>query len=283
MSAVKRIAVSGASGFIGRHVLRQLLARDVHLVALTRDGGCLREFGDRLDVVEHDMSESAAGLFGRLGRPDVLLHLAWEGLPNYASLHHFETELPRQYAFLRQLVGEGLGALAVTGTCFEYGMKSGPLKEDMPAEPANPYGLAKDTLRRQLECLKAEHGFKFTWARLFYMYGEGQPQNTLWSQFMQSVEAGEAVFNMSGGEQLRDYLPVEAVAGHLIALALAGRDPGVVNICSGSPVSVRRLVEQWVRERRAAIELNLGHYPYPSHEPMAFWGDCAKLKACLEP
>ena len=82
---------------------------------------------------------------------------------------------------------------------------------------------------------------------------------------------------MSGGEQLRDYLPVTDVAKYLVALALARKDIGVVNICSGKPISVRKLVEAWVEENGWAIDLNLGYYAYPDYEPLAFWGTRSKL------
>ena len=86
---------------------------------------------------------------------------------------------------------------------------------------------------------------------------------------------------MSGGEQLRDYLPVGQVAQHLVSLALKATDNGVVNVCSGRPVSVRALVEGWIKENGWSIVPNLGHFAYPDYEPMAFWGDRRKLDRCL--
>ena len=88
---------------------------------------------------------------------------------------------------------------------------------------------------------------------------------------------------MSGGEQLRDYLPIAEVAKCLVSLAMARCDNGVVNICSGKPISVRKLVERWIEENEWSIKLNLGYYPYPDYEPMAFWGERKKLDHCLEP
>jgi nucleoside-diphosphate-sugar epimerase len=87
---------------------------------------------------------------------------------------------------------------------------------------------------------------------------------------------------MSGGEQLRDYLAVEQAADHLVALAGKRREHGIVNVCSGRPVSVRALVEGWIAANGWSIELDLGRYPYPAHEPMAFWGDATKLGQCLQ-
>ncbi len=228
-----------------------------------------------------DIGQPTRALLDQMGRPDVLIHLAWDGLPNYTSLHHFETELPRQYRFLKTLVEAGLPSLLVTGTCFEYGMQSGSLAEDLSTQPSNPYGHAKDALRRQLEFLRTIHPFAFTWARLFYLYGEGQTRSSLYSQLRAAALRGDQSFNMSRGDQLRDYLPVGEVARLIVELAIGRCDAGVVNVCAGKPVSVRRMVEGWLAEHGWEIQLNLGHYPYPDYEPMAFWGDRRRLDSIL--
>ena len=269
-----KVAVTGSSGFIGRHVVAALAAAGSETVEVGRLGAGTERVG--LDI--HD---APADAFAKMGSPDVVIHLAWAGLPNYTSLHHFESELPAQYRFLSGLVQAGLKRLVVTGTCFEYGMQAGALDEGMHAVPTNPYGFAKDALRRQLRYLKEAQPFELVWARLFYMYGEGQAANSLIPQLQAAVARGDASFNMSGGEQLRDYLPVSEVARILVELAVSDRDAGVVNVSSGKPVSVRSFVESWLAERRAIIALNLGHYPYPEYEPMAFWGDRTKLQSVL--
>ena len=269
-----RVAVTGASGFIGRHVVAQLLGRGCEVVALLREPARQPdEWAGRVEVVPFALGESGLGLYDRLRQPDGLIHLAWAGLPNYRSLHHFETELPRQYQFLSSLVREGLPAMLVAGTCFEYGMQSGMLSPAMPAMPANPYGYAKDALRRQLQMLQTEQDFNLVWGRIFYLYGDGQSAASLYPKLQEAVAAGATTFAMSGGEQLRDYLPVAEVARRIAVLALSNRNLGVQNICSGQPVSVRRLVEGWVEQNRWNITLNLGVYPYPDYEPMAFWGE----------
>jgi dTDP-6-deoxy-L-talose 4-dehydrogenase (NAD+) len=268
-----KIAVTGASGFIGRHVLSELKKQNVEIIAITRDATRLADVGESVRLVEMDIAQPTANSFEMLGRPDVLIHLAWDGLPNYKSLHHFETELPRQYQFLKSMVESGLPSMLVTGTCFEYGMQSGALAPTISMKPTNPYGYAKDALRQQLEYLKTTKPFNLTWGRLFYMHGEGQPNTSLYPKLKEAVSRGDNVFNMSGGEQLRDYLAVEEVAYQIVELALNRHDSGAVNICSGNPISVRRLVEQWIKENDWSIELNLGYYPYPDYEPMAFWGE----------
>lgn len=267
-----RIALSGATGFIGRHVLAELREHKGSVVALARDAKKLKDFANFIEVVEMDISHPTLGCYELLGRPDVLIHLAWNGLPNYHSLHHFESELPDQYQFLKGLIQDGLGSLIVTGTCFEYGMQSGPLAADLPTMPTNAYGYAKDALRKQLEYLKLSLPFNLTWARLFYIYGDGQAKTSLYPMLKEAVRRGDKVFRMSGGEQLRDYLHVTKIAMQIVNLAMENSQSGLINICSGQPVSVRQLVEQWLTENNWKIKLELGHYPYPDYEPMAFWG-----------
>ena len=277
-----KIAVTGASGFIGRHVLTELLQHEAEIVAVTRDATRLAGLSEAVRIMEMDIACPATDCFEQMGCPDILIHLAWDGLPNYKSRHHFETELPGQYHFLKTMIEAGLQSALVTGTCFEYGMQSGPLAEEMPTKPNNPYGYAKDALRQQLEFLKSIKPFNLTWARLFYLYGEGQPATSLYPKLKEAVLWGDKIFNMSGGEQLRDYLPVEEVARQVVRLAIAQRDNGAINICSGNPVSVRKLVEQWLLENNWEIELNLGYYSYPDYEPIAFWGDRHRLDENLK-
>ncbi|MDQ8050659.1 NAD(P)-dependent oxidoreductase [Luteibacter sp.] len=279
---VTRIAVTGAGGFIGRHVLDALSAAGgSEVIAVTRSGWQ----GELPHGVRHmrmDLSMPSPDAWQMLDRPDVLVHLAWGGLPNYSSHHHFESELPVHYRFLKGLVEQGLPALLCAGTCFEYGMREGMLHESQQPQPHNCYAFAKDALRRQLGFLREQHAFALTWARLFYTYGPGQPAGSLYGQFQAAVVRGEREFPMSGGEQLRDYLPVQEVARLVGALALSKADAGIVNVCAGGPTSVRKLVEGWAREQNWPGALALGRYPYPRHEPMAFWGSDAKLRRVLE-
>ena len=272
-----KIAVTGASGFIGRHVITKLLEQGVDVVAVTRDATHLEKLNRSVSVIEMDIACPPVKCFEKMGSPDILIHLAWDGLPNYSSLHHYEVELSRQYDFIKLMIEGGLSSLVVTGTCFEYGMQSGQLSDSALTKPTNPYGYAKDALRQQLEYLKSKNPFNLTWARLFYMYGEDQPRGSLYPLLRDAVRRGDKIFNMSGGEQLRDYLPVEDVANQIVQLAEVRADIGPVNVCSGKPISVRSLVEHWLKENGWSIELRLGYYPYPDYEPMDFWGDANKI------
>lgn len=269
-----KIAVTGARGFVGRHVLAELARRDVDVVASYRPTGSPNGPAmARLQWVSLDLANPPEDCFTALHRPDVLLHLAWGGLPNYRSSHHVDVEMPRHFTFLESAVRNGLPALVVAGTCLEYGLQSGALAPGADTHPTTPYGIAKDALRRRLQALQAECSFSLTWARLFYMYGDDQPATSLWPSLKAAALAGRSEFPMSGGEQLRDYLPVEEVASRLTDLALARADRGPVNVCSGQPVSVRDFVESKIRQNGWSIRPSYGELPYTDYEPMAFWGE----------
>lgn len=277
-----KILVTGATGFIGNYVVNELLKNNCEVIATSlhiekaKDAVWfsqvkyipfnLQEFNDNTDY------------FTFFNEPDAMIHLAWEGLPNYKDDFHTDINLPRHLAFLTNLVRNGLINLSVTGTCFEYGMKEGSLGEEMHCEPANPYAIAKNELRIQLEQLKANKFFNFKWIRLFYMYGQGQSVKSLISQLETALDNNEKAFNMSGGEQVRDFLPVEKVAANIVKIALQNNVQGIINCCSGIPVTVKAFVENYLKERNKSIQLNLGFYPYTDYEPMKFWGDTSKLK-----
>jgi nucleoside-diphosphate-sugar epimerase len=274
-----RVAVTGASGFVGRYVLAALSKTDADVVAHSRVPISQQDGVERLRWTHFDLADVPFDAFDRLHRPDVVIHLVWGGLPNYLSFRHSQVELPAQLRFLRVLIASGLKTLVISGTCFEYGMQSGCLNEDVTPAPSTPYGAAKNALRREIELLNDVSPFDLRWARLFYLYGGGQAANSLYSQFKAAVVRGDKQFDMSTGDQLRDFMKVEDAAAAIADVALAPRAPRIVNICSGAPKSVRHLVEQWRADMAADIALNPGALKYPSYEPFAFWGDNSRLAA----
>ncbi len=280
---MRTILVTGATGFIGYHVVDALkkMTGGNRIIATGRNKARLEQLD--VDYVVYDVSEHHADCFDRLNRPDDLIHLAWSGLPNYQAAYHIEQNLIEQYRFLKQMIRGGLKRLTISGTCFEYGMQCGCLKEEDRVQPNTIYGSAKDCLRRMLEMLGDEYDFKLKWLRLFYTYGSGQNPNSLFAQLEMAIKKGQQTFNMSLGEQLRDYLPVEVMAKYIAKIGLDRHFSGICNICSGKPVSIRRLVEEKIHRFGAHIRLNLGHYPYCDYEPMAFWGDSERLASLVRP
>jgi dTDP-6-deoxy-L-talose 4-dehydrogenase (NAD+) len=279
-----RVLVTGATGFIGNYVVQELLNQGHEVIATSKNGdkAVLFDWFPKVHYIPYDLNSNRENMFQIFSEPDVVIHLAWEGLPNYNDVTFCERNLLTNYRFLKNLLDYGLKSLTVIGTCQEYGLRNGCLSEDTSTEPDTSYGLAKDTLRKFLEQLQHEYGFSFKWLRLFYVYGKGQHPSSLLSQLDDALDRGDEIFTMSGGEQLRDYLPVEQVAKYITKIALQNEVLGVINCCSGKPISVRKLVENHMKKRGKTIKLNLGFFPYSDYEPMAFWGDNTKLKRVIK-
>ena len=279
-----KVLVTGASGFIGQHLISTLLNKGHEVVATARSNAKIKEhhwFG-KVDFKPFVIGgNDRMDLFEYFNKPDHCIHLAWGGLPNYNDPLHITAHYPQHLSFLKKLIEHGLKRLLVTGTCLEYGLVEGELSENMKPNPFTPYGKGKNQLRVSIEELQKDILFDFTWARLFYMFGKGQNPKSLLAQLQNAIERGEPEFNMSGGEQQRDYLPVERIAEIIIALVEKSQGLGLVNCCHGRPVKVKKLVKDYLEKAGVNMKLNLGHYPYPEYEPFKFWGSTAKLDKIL--
>jgi len=281
-----RILITGATGFIGRHIIDYLVSLGRHELITTsieskENAESVFPLIKNTEYISKDLNQQEENYYSFFKKPDCLIHLSWEGLPNYNELFHIERNLPANLYFIKNMIQNGLKDITITGTCFEYGMQNGCLCEDMATIPVTYYGLAKDTLRKCVELLHNAFQFNMKWVRIFYPYGQGQSKKSLYSQMEDAITNNAEQFNMSLGEQLRDYITVDCATEYISKIALQNEITGIINCCSGKPISVRKFVEDFFNERGVNIKLNLGYYPYPQFEPLAFWGDTAKLKKII--
>ncbi len=276
------VVVLGATGFVGRHLVQALLNRNHVVTAVARNPilAASLPWNDQVHLVPADMYGSEYDVKAIASGADAVIDLIWPRLPNYMELFHFEENLPASYKMLKAFVEAGCKQVLVTGTCLEYGLQNGCLTAETIPQPHVPYAFAKDSLRKWLEQLREKVDFTLQWARLFYVYGEGQSPRSLLPLLDAAIDRGDKSFPMSGGEQLRDFLPIESAAEQLVRLIERPQMSGTFNICSGRPTSVRRLAEDHLRQRKADIEFDLGKYPYPTYEPMAFWGELSPELLC---
>lgn len=264
-----KIFLTGATGFIGNGVQKYLNKHSYTI--LTRQSDIAK---NKPNTIIGDISSIDTK---QLQGYSTLIHLAWDGLPHYNDISHTEKYLLEHYLFIKKTVLAGMKTICVAGTCFEYGLQNGCLSEDLSTKPCTPYALAKDTLRKMLEELQKHYDFKLIWLRLWYVYGQNQSSHSILSQLQRAIDTKEEYFNMSAGDQLRDYLHVDEMAKQIVDISMHPLANGIYNVCSGSPTSIRKLVEIYLKETKQDIKLNLGFYPYPQYEPMAFWG--SNLKA----
>jgi len=282
---MQKILVTGATGFIGGYVIKELLQQGFNVIATSSNQKKAEQKNWINNVtylpLDFSLLDDNINYHEYFQQPDTVIHLAWEGLPNYNDNFHINENLPRHKLFLHNLVKNGLQNLCVTGTCLEYGMQEGELSEEMDCKPTIAYAIAKNELRKYLESLQEKFVINLKWIRLFYMFGEGQSPKSLFSQIDKAIEGKDDFFNMSFGEQLRDFLPIEKVAETIINIATQKNINGVINCGSGVPVSVKQMVTTYLNHLNKNIKLNLGYYPYNDYEPLAFWADTIKLKQIM--
>lgn len=279
-----RVLVTGATGFVGRHLIPELLRRGVQVTASSRSPGKARDFGwfSQVEYVACDITQSGNLDVSIFGRPDILVHLAWAELDDFNSRVHTDALLPAHLNFLSSMIEAGLPQCVVAGTCLEYGKTEGELRESDPARPQIAYATAKNGLRLELSRMQKSSTFKLKWVRLFYLFGQGQNPKALLAQLDQALANGDAEFDMSPGDQLRDYLPIERAAELIARVSLNSDFDGIVNCCSGEPIAVRDLVVKYLTQSRREIKLNLGRFPYPDYEAKSFWGSTARLSEITE-
>lgn len=270
-----KILVTGATGFIGSKLIESLIRFDHEIIATSRNESkaITKAWFSNVTYIQFNIEgHTDINLFEYFQKPDIIIHLSWSGLPNYNSISHLENSLWDNYHFIKNLILNGASNITVTGTCFEYGLEDGEMFSTRVTNPSNSYSIAKDSLRKFLQILQQEYDFNLKWLRLFYLFGENQSKHSLYYQLCNAIENNLEYFNMSDGEQIRDYLPIEIAVENIIDLSLNSNGSIIKNICSGEPISVRRFVENVIKSKNSKIKLNLGYYKYNNFEPLAFWG-----------
>ena len=262
---MKRVLVTGASGFVGRQALRPLLQRGFEVHAAGRDApaqcppAVAFHKADLLDCGGH------RALLEQV-RPTHLLHMAW-----YAEHGKF-WDAVENVAWLKATLSlvdafcEAGGARAVgAGTCAEYDWGCGVLVEgETPELPATLYGSATLCAGRHAAARAGARDVGFAWGRIFFPYGPGEPQGRLVPSVIASLLSGEPA-RCTDGTQLRDFLYVADV-GDAMAALLDSRVAGAVNIGSGAPVAVGEVASRIAAMIGRPELLMLGALPQQARE-----------------
>lgn len=268
------LLITGATGFIGKRVVDAALNQGMEIAILTQSPEEARAiFGEKVAIVS--LNEFLQGDVNI--NATKAIHLAWSNVQNYMNAQNLQDNLEAQFVLIKKLVSAGIKDITVAGTCLEYGLTEGLCTESMqmPQPLPMPYAKAKYELFKYMQTLP---NITLKWVRCFYVYGLGQRPNSLLTMLLKAIENHDKEFNMSAGEQIRDFVHVDTLAKNIVEIAGQSEVTGIINIGSGKPMKVVDFVREILIMKNYDIKLNLGYYPYSQNEPMSFWADVSKLK-----
>jgi len=273
---MRRVLVTGATGFIGRQCLPLLAAKgyEVHAVARRRPAPSAFS-GISWHEIDLLTPRCSSKLLRRL-RPEYLLHLAWHAVPGefWESSENIEW-VRASLELLAAFAKNGGRRVAVAGSCAEYDWNGGECKEDAtPLLPRTLYGTAKHAFERILHSWSRQGGLSSAWGRIFFMYGPYEHPLRLVAYVVRMLIQGRPAL-CSDGTQIRDFLHVEDVASAFVAL-LESEVQGPVNIGSGTPVAVRDLLLATGRYLGRPELIYFGARN-SAGEPAALWANVGRL------
>lgn len=273
-----KILVTGANGYIGRHVVKKLLDKGANVIACDFRTD---DVDSRAKSINMDLFNLPDGnIWEKLGSPDVCLHMAWRN----GFIHNASTQigdLSSHYIFLTSLVDGGLKQLAVMGTMHEVGYWEGAIDDNTPCNPISMYGIAKDALRKSLILYTKQKGCLLQWLRCYYILGDDKKNNSIFAKLLKAAEEGKKTFPFTTGKNKYDFIDVEKLSDMLSAAVMQTEVDGVINCCTGKPMSLAERVENFIKENQLDIQLEYGAFPDRPYDSPCIYGDPTKINLIM--
>ncbi|MFQ3671041.1 MAG: NAD-dependent epimerase/dehydratase family protein [Verrucomicrobiia bacterium] len=270
-----KIFLTGATGFVGSHVLQKAMERGWEVLAHRRDER------RRPHLPLKDDPVWLTKPLDRVGREDlegcqVVVHLAAHTPnPPYDTFERcFYWNVTTALRLAEESRIAGVRRWVVAGSCFEYG-RAGErydlIPPNAPLEPVTSYPASKAAASVAFYAWAIHHGLELWLGRIFQVFGPGEPESRLWPSLRRAALAGED-FPMTLGEQVRDFIPVERVAEFFLEAVsredLKSGHPLVENVGTGRGRTLRAFAEEWWSHWGARGRLKVGEVPYRPNEVM---------------
>ena len=275
---MKTILVTGAAGYIGRHVVKTALDMGHRVIAADF---AFKGVDERAEFCDVPLFSGDKNIYKALGSPDVCIHLAWrDGFRHNASSHM--KDLSSHVVFCNNMAAGGLPLLTVMGTMHEVGYWEGAITADTPCAPQSQYGIAKNALRQSLMLSLPATGCRLHWLRAYYITGDEAHGSSIFAKITQAELDGKKTFPFTTGKNKYDFIDVDRLAQMIVAASVQDKVGGIINVCTGQPQSLADRVEQFLREKQYKIRLDYGAFPDRPYDSPGVWGDPAQINAMLQ-
>lgn len=273
-----KILVTGAAGYMGKHVIKALLneGHDVYVSDFQYKG-----IDERAIIVEEPIFDGQKNIYDLLGKPDVLIHLAWRDGFIHNSTSHMR-DLSNHVTFLENMIDGGLKNLTVMGTMHEVGYWEGAITAETPCNPMSMYGIAKNALRQTLLLYCQDKDVNLHWLRAYYIYGDDMRGSSIFAKLCQAVEDGKSEFPFTTGKNLYDFIHIDELAKQIVKASTQNDINGVINVCTGQPISLADKVERYIKEHDFNILLKYGAFPDRPYDSPGTWGDATLIEQIMD-
>lgn len=271
-----KVVVTGASGYIGRHVVDALIKMHHEVIAVD-----MINKGINTDATFLSLDIFSDDIYNKLGRPDACIHMAWKDGFNHASDAHMGM-LSKHYAFIKNMIDGGVKYLSVMGTMHEIGYYEGCVDENTPTNPLSMYGIAKNALREASLLLADISDTALMWLRAYYILGDDSNNNSIFTKITQMEHEGKASFPFVSGKNKYDFIHVDELAKQIATASTQSEITGIINCCSGKPVSLADKVNEFIEKNHYSIRPDYGKFPERPYDSPAIWGDNTKINLIME-
>lgn len=268
-----RIAITGANGYIGSSLVKKALDLNYEIIAVDIDNTYI---DDRAEYIKVNIFDDTENLYDKMGRPDVLIHLAWRKGFIHNDMAHLE-DIDKHYRFIVKMIDCGVKYVSIMGSMHEIGYYEGKIDEDTPCNPLSLYGIGKNALRQSLECLVKDKDVYMHWLRGFYIIGNDERSSSVFGKIIRANNEGKKEFPLNSGKNKYDFIKIDDLCNQIIAASTQNKINGIINICSGKPVPLGERIEQFIRENNLGIKLDYGVFPDRPYDSPIVYGDNKRI------
>jgi len=245
-----RILLTGASGFVGKHLLKKLISCNYEILAISRNGS--RELNG-VNWLLSDLSNPKQYRNEIIEfSPEIVIHLAWEDIPDFSfdvSYKNLKNSL-EFFSFISKI--GSIKKIIAAGSCWEYGKDYGSCSESDFCYPKNNFTWAKKSLLDWLQSNQNINTYEYIWLRIFYAYGPGQRNNSIIPTILKSIDL-KTLPDIKTPKNSHDYVFIDDVINAFLKSIQGNVKSGVYNIGSGESTSVLEVF-------RLAEEIITGSY-----------------------